>query len=91
MNKTELIEAVAKETGKSKMEAAQMVDVVLGQIAGALRNGDKVSLLGFGNFMVRERAARMARNPKTGEAIHVDAKRVPAFRPGKQLKEAVNG
>lgn len=91
MNKTELIELVAKETGKSKTEAGQMVDVVLGEIAGALQRGEKVSLLGFGNFEVRERAARLGRNPKTGETVHVEAKRVPAFKPGKRLKEAVNG
>ncbi|GGA35346.1 transcriptional regulator [Kroppenstedtia guangzhouensis] len=91
MNKTELIEAVAKETGKSKTEAGQIVDVVLGQIAGALQRGEKVSLFGFGNFVVRERAARIGRNPKTGEVIQIDACRVPAFKPGKQLKEAVNG
>lgn len=91
MNKTELIELVAKETGKSKTEAGQMVDVVLGEIAGALQRGEKVTLFGFGNFEVRERAARLGRNPKTGETVHVEAKRVPAFKPGKRLKEAVNG
>ncbi|MFD1435219.1 HU family DNA-binding protein [Kroppenstedtia eburnea] len=91
MNKTELTKRVAQETGKSKTEAGQMVDVVLGQISEALQRGEKVSLFGFGNFEVRERAARMARNPKTGETIHVEAKRIPAFKPGKQLKEVVNG
>ena len=90
MNKTELIERVAKEVGKNKTEAGQMIDVVLGQISGALQHGEKVSLFGFGNFVVRERAARMGRNPKTGEVIQIDACRVPAFKPGKQLKEAVN-
>ncbi|EGK10226.1 MAG: HU family DNA-binding protein [Firmicutes bacterium] len=91
MNKTELTKRVAQETGKSKTEAGQMVDVVLDQISEALQRGEKVSLFGFGNFEVRERAARMARNPKTGETIHVEAKRIPAFKPGKQLKEVVNG
>lgn len=90
MNKTNLIERIAKENGKTKIEAGQMVDVVLGQISRALQAGEKVSLFGFGNFEVRERAARTGRNPQTGEVIQIQACRVPAFKPGKHLKEAVN-
>jgi DNA-binding protein HU-beta len=90
MNKTELIERVAESTGKTKKESAQLVEAVLNSIAEALRNGEKVSLIGFGNFEVRERAARIGRNPQTGEPIEIGASKVPAFKPGKQLKEAVN-
>ncbi|MFD1409822.1 HU family DNA-binding protein [Kroppenstedtia eburnea] len=90
MNKTELIERVAESTGKTKKESAQLVEAVLDSIAEALRNGEKVSLIGFGNFEVRERAARTGRNPQTGEPIEIGASKVPAFKPGKQLKEAVN-
>ncbi|MDN4592725.1 HU family DNA-binding protein [Polycladomyces subterraneus] len=90
MNKSELVDRVAAATGKTKKESAQVVEAVLSTIAEALRNGEKVSLVGFGNFEVRERAARTGRNPQTGEAIQIEASRVPAFRPGKQLKEAVN-
>ncbi|EGK10672.1 HU family DNA-binding protein [Kroppenstedtia eburnea] len=90
MNKTELIERVAESTGKTKKESAHLVEAVLDSIAEALRNGEKVSLIGFGNFEVRERAARTGRNPQTGEPIEIGASKVPAFKPGKQLKEAVN-
>ncbi|MBN2907998.1 HU family DNA-binding protein [Polycladomyces sp. WAk] len=90
MNKSELVDRVAAATGKTKKESAQVVEAVLSTIAEALRNGEKVSLVGFGNFEVRERAARTGRNPQTGETIQIEASRVPAFRPGKQLKEAVN-
>ena len=90
MNKSELIERVAAATGKTKKEAGQVVDAVLETIAEALKRGEKVSLVGFGNFEVRERAARTGRNPQTGETIRIEASRVPAFKPGKQLKEAVN-
>ncbi|BCU83208.1 transcriptional regulator [Polycladomyces abyssicola] len=90
MNKSELVDRVAAATGKTKKESAQVVEAVLSAIAEALRNGEKVSLVGFGNFEVRERAARTGRNPQTGETIQIEASRVPAFRPGKQLKEAVN-
>ncbi len=90
MNKSELIERVAAATGKTKKEAGQVVDAVLETISEALKRGEKVSLVGFGNFEVRERSARTGRNPQTGETIHIEATRVPAFKPGKQLKEAVN-
>ncbi|MCS1352235.1 HU family DNA-binding protein [Mechercharimyces sp. CAU 1602] len=90
MNKSELVEKVATSTDTTKKEATLFVDAVLDAISGALRNGEKVSLIGFGNFEVRERAARQGRNPQTGEAIEIKASRIPAFKPGKQLKEAVN-
>ncbi|RAL24550.1 HU family DNA-binding protein [Thermoflavimicrobium daqui] len=90
MNKTDLIEKVAESTGKTKKEAALVVDTVFQSIADALKNGEKVTLIGFGNFEVRERAARSGRNPQTGEKIHIEASKVPSFKPGKQLKEAVN-
>lgn len=90
MNKTELIAKVAEATEMTKKEATQSVEAVLQVISEALSSGDKVQLIGFGNFEVRERAARKGRNPQTGEEIDIPASKVPAFRPGKQLKEVVN-
>lgn len=90
MNKAELIEQVAEKTGKTKKEASIAVDSVFQTIAEALQEGEKVTLIGFGNFEVRERAARKGRNPQTGEEIQIKASKVPAFKPGKQLKDAVN-
>lgn len=89
MNKTELIEKVAVARDMTKKEAAQVVDAVLDTISDALKRGEKVSLIGFGHFEVRERSARKGRNPQTGEVIHIKASKVPAFKPGKQLKESV--
>ncbi|SDW43687.1 DNA-binding protein HU-beta [Marininema mesophilum] len=90
MNKTELIDQVASTMGKTRKETTLLVEAVLDSISEALRQGEKVSLIGFGNFEVRERAARTGRNPQTGEAIQIEASKVPAFKPGKQLKESVN-
>ncbi|SFJ57792.1 HU family DNA-binding protein [Thermoflavimicrobium dichotomicum] len=90
MNKTDLINKVAEATGKSKKDATLAVEAVLNAITEALRAGDKVQLIGFGNFEVRERAERQGRNPQTGEPITIPAMKVPAFKPGKQLKEEVN-
>jgi len=90
MNKTELVNAVAESTELSKKDATKAVDAVFDAIQEALQNGDKVQLIGFGNFEVRERSARKGRNPQTGEEIEIAASRVPAFKPGKALKEAVN-
>lgn len=90
MNKTELVERVAETTGKTKKEASAVVDSVFQAISEALVGGDKVTLVGFGNFEVKERAARTGRNPQTGEEIQIEATKVPSFKPGKQLKEAVN-
>ncbi|OYD08058.1 HU family DNA-binding protein [Paludifilum halophilum] len=90
MNKSQLVDRVAEATGKTKKESTELVEAVLNAISDALQKGEKVSLIGFGNFEVRERAARTGRNPQTGESIQIEASRVPAFKPGKQLKEAVN-
>lgn len=90
MNKSELVEAVAEATDSSKSQAQASVDAVLDSITSALQNGDKVSLTGFGTFEVRDRAARTARNPQTGETIQVKASKAPAFKAGKGLKDAVN-
>ncbi|PTX59897.1 nucleoid protein Hbs [Melghirimyces profundicolus] len=90
MNKTELISQVAEKTNMTKKDATQAVDAVLDAITEALKNGDKVQLIGFGNFEVRERAARKGRNPQTGKEIDIPASKVPAFKPGKALKDDVN-
>ncbi|ASV69188.1 DNA-binding protein [Cytobacillus kochii] len=89
MNKTELINAVAEASELSKKDATKAVDAVFDTVLDALKNGDKVQLIGFGNFEVRERAARKGRNPQTGEEIEIAASKVPAFKPGKALKDAV--
>ncbi len=89
MNKTELISAVAEKSGLSKKDATKAVDSVFDTIIETLGNGDKVQLIGFGNFEVRERAARKGRNPQTGEEIEIEASKVPAFKSGKALKDAV--
>ena len=90
MKKAELIQAVAEKTGKPKKEAAIYVDAILDSVTDALVNGDKVTLTGFGVFEVRERAAKMCRNPKTHEMQEVPACKAPAFKAGKTLKEKVN-
>ncbi|WP_280768234.1 HU family DNA-binding protein [Salipaludibacillus daqingensis] len=89
MNKTELINAVAEKSELSKKDATSAVDAVFDVITGSLQNSEKVQLIGFGNFEVRERAARKGRNPQTGEEIEIPASNVPAFKPGKALKDAV--
>ncbi len=89
MNKTELINAVAEKSSLSKKDATSAVDAVFEAITDSLQNGDKVQLIGFGNFEVRERAARKGRNPQTGDEIEIAASKVPAFKPGKALKDAV--
>lgn len=89
MNKTDLINSVSESAEISKKDATSAVDAVFDSIMEALKKGDKVNLIGFGNFEVRERAARKGRNPQTGEEIDIAASKVPAFKPGKTLKEAV--
>lgn len=89
VGKTELLSAVALEAGLSKKDAGNALDAVLNGITAALNSGDKVQLIGFGNFEVRDRAARKGRNPQTGAEIEIAATKVPAFKPGKQLKDAV--
>ena len=89
MNKTELVSVVSEKTEFSKKESAQIVDALFASIEEALTKGEKVQLIGFGTFEVRERAARKGRNPQTGAEIEIPASRVPAFKPGKALKDAV--
>ncbi|HEY4400050.1 MAG TPA: HU family DNA-binding protein [Lactobacillaceae bacterium] len=88
-NKQELVDSVAKSTGLTKKDATAAVEAVFGSIETALKAGDKVQLIGFGNFEVRTRAARKGRNPQTGEEISIPASKIPAFKPGKALKDAV--
>ncbi|MDA0679494.1 MAG: HU family DNA-binding protein [Proteobacteria bacterium] len=90
MNKGELIEAVAASAGLSKADATKAVDGVLDSVTRTLAGGGGVSLVGFGTFSVKARAARMGRNPRTGEAIQIKASKVPGFKAGKALKDAVN-
>lgn len=89
MNKTELIAAVAEKADLSKKNAEVAVAAVIDSIVESLKKGDKVSLLGFGTFEVRERAARTGKNPQTGEAIKIAATKAPAFKAGKAFKDAV--
>ncbi|GEK35181.1 HU family DNA-binding protein [Kurthia sibirica] len=89
MNKTELVNSVAVAAELSKKDASKAVESVFETIQAALAKGDKVQLIGFGNFEVRERAARKGRNPQTGKEIQIAASKVPAFKPGKALKDAV--
>lgn len=91
MNKTELIARVAEKTNLTKKAAGDAVEAVLETITEALAGGDKVTLVGFGTFEVRDRAARRGVNPATGETIEIPASRVPAFKAGKSLKETVSG
>lgn len=90
MNKNDLIDSVSQSSGLSKADAGKAVDAVVGSITGALKSGDSVSLIGFGTFNVRNRAARTGRNPRTGEEIQIAAAKNPAFKAGKALKDAVN-
>lgn len=90
MNKTELIARVAEVSGLSKPDAGSAIDATFQVIEETLKAGDDVRVVGFGSFQVSERKASMRRNPATGEQMSVDAKRVPKFKPGKLLKEAVD-
>src|SRR5215813_189813 len=87
MTKAELVEEVARAAELNKRDAEVIVETVFGSIIGALHQGEKVELRGFGSFRTRERGPRRGRNPKTGEPVDVPAKRVPYFKPGKELKE----
>ena len=89
MNKADLVNHVAEAAGLSKASAGEAVEAVLGGITGTLASGDAVSLVGFGTFSVVDRAARTARNPRTGAAIEVAASKAPKFKAGKGLKDAV--
>ncbi len=90
MNKTELIEYIAKHADISKAAATRAVDALINGVKTTLRKGNSVSLVGFGTFAAGKRAARTGRNPRTGAAIKIKAARVPKFRPGKALKDALN-
>ena len=89
MNKTELITSVAEAAELTKKDATKAVEAVFDTIQSTLAEGEKVQLIGFGNFEVRERAARKGRNPQSGEEIDIAASKVPAFKAGKALKDAV--
>ena len=90
MNKTELIDAIAASAELSKKDATSALNATVKAITDALVAGDKVSLVGFGTFETRERAARTGRNPQTGKTIKIKASKAPAFKAGKALKDAVN-
>ncbi|MBK5145371.1 DNA-binding protein HU-beta [Budviciaceae bacterium BWR-B9] len=90
MNKSQLIDRIAAGADISKAAAGRSLDAIIDAVTDALKNGDQVSLVGFGSFVVRERAARTGRNPQTGKEIKIAAAKVPAFRAGKALKDAVN-
>lgn len=90
MNKKELIKAVATKTGFSQKDIAEVVDVILGTITDALVDGNEVNIAGFGKFLVQERAAREGVNPRTGEALHIEASKAPKFKAGKALKDSLN-
>jgi DNA-binding protein HU-beta len=89
MNKTELIEHIAKQTELSKADAQRALEAVIGAVRTTLKKGGTVSLVGFGSFSVNKRPARTGRNPKTGEAMKIKAAKVPKFKPGKALKDAI--
>jgi len=90
VNKTELVEQIAKSADISKASATRALDATIDAITASLRNNDSVTLVGFGTFTVGERAARTGRNPRTKEAIKIAAAKVPKFKAGKALKDAVN-
>ena len=89
MNKSELVSVIAKEADVTKEVAANTLDATITAVTKALKGGDSVTLVGFGTFQVKERSAREGRNPKTGETIKIAASKVPSFKAGKGLKDAV--
>lgn len=91
MTKADIVDSLANEHELSKRQAGEIVDLILDEITSALKDGDKVQLIPFGSFVVRERKARIGRNPQTGETIKIAARKVPAFSAGKGLKDAVGG
>ncbi|MFN3610605.1 HU family DNA-binding protein [Tepidimonas sp.] len=91
MNKAQLIDQMAERAELTKQEAARALDAFLATVSDTLARGGDVTLVGFGTFQVDERAARKGRNPKTGEVVEIAAAKMPKFRPGKALKDAVNG
>lgn len=91
VNKSELIEAIAESADISKAAAGRAIDAVVESVTTALKSGDQVTLIGFGTFSVKDRAARTGRNPQTGAEIQIAAAKIPSFKAGKGLKDAVNG
>jgi len=90
VNKSELIDAIAASADISKAAAGRALDAMIESVEGALKKGDSVALVGFGTFSVKERAARTGRNPQTGAPIEIAAAKIPSFKAGKALKDAVN-
>jgi DNA-binding protein HU-beta len=90
MNKSELTDAIASAADLPKSSAAHALDALVEAVKSALKEGQQVSIAGFGTFLVRERGARSGRNPRTGETIQISASKVPGFKPGKALKDALN-
>lgn len=90
MNKSELIDAIAASADIPKAQAGRALDAVIETVTNALQKSDQVVLVGFGTFAVKERSARSGRNPQTGQAIEIPAAKIPTFKPGKALKDAVN-
>jgi len=90
LTKAELVEEVARVTQLTKKQAEEIVNTVFVTIVDSLRDGRKIELRGFGSFRIRSRGARVGRNPKTGERVEVPPKRIPYFKPGKELKEQLN-
>ena len=91
MTKADLVEQVAQSTQLTKKNAELIVNTVLHSIVDSLKTGEKIELRGFGSFRIRHRGSRIGRNPKTGEKVQVPAKRIPYFKPGKELRELLNG
>ncbi|TSC61640.1 MAG: DNA-binding protein HU-beta [Parcubacteria group bacterium Gr01-1014_48] len=89
MNKQALVEAISEKIGVTKVQGEQAIDCMIGSIVDTIKRGEEVSIAGLGIFAAKQRAARTARNPRTGESIQVPAMRVPKFRPAKALKDAV--
>ena len=90
MNKSELVEVVARSAGISKSAAERAVDALVGAVKSSLKKGEMVTLVGFGTFYAGKRAARIGRNPRTSQPINIKAARMPKFRAGKALKDAIN-
>ena len=90
MNKSEFVEAIADAADFTKADAAKAVDALVEVVTNTLKAGDQITLVGFGSFQVKTREARTGRNPRTGEAIQIKASKIPSFKAGKALKDAVN-
>ncbi len=90
MNKTELVGAIAEETGVAKKDTEAVIKEFFSQVTNELGKGEKIQIIGFGTFEVRDRSARKGKNPRTGEELDIPAQKIPAFKAGKALKDAVN-